>query len=76
MQIIYKENQQKKLVFADVEYNQFFINNYGKLCQKYNNDSYHVIADHDGVPCRGRILEVSRNTIVTRILPEVEKIEF
>jgi hypothetical protein len=76
MQIIYKENQQKKLVFADVKYNQFFVNNYGKLCQKYNHDSYHVIADQDGVPCSGRIIDVSRNTIVTRILPEVEKIEF
>jgi hypothetical protein len=76
MQIIYKENQQKKLVFGDVKDDQFFVNNYGKLCQKYSEHSYHVIADKDGVPCSGRILDVSCNTIVTRILPEVEKIEF
>jgi len=76
MQIIYKENQQKKLVFGDVKDGQFFVNTHGHLCQKYHNDSYHIIADENGVPYSGRIIDVSRNTTVTRILPEVEKIEF
>ena len=76
MQIIYKEKQQKKLVLSDVKDGQFFVNNRGRLCQKYNHDSYHVIADQDGVPCSGRILDISHNTTITRILPEVEKIEF
>jgi hypothetical protein len=76
MQIIYKEKQQKKLVLADVKKDQFFVNNCGRLCQKYNHDSYHIIADENGAPCSGRILDMSRNTIITRILPEVEKIEF
>ena len=76
MQIIYKENKQKKLVLGDVKNDQFFVNNRGYLCQKYNHDSYHIIADENGVPCSGRIVDMSRNTIVARILPEVEKIEF
>jgi hypothetical protein len=76
MQIIYKENQQKKLVFGDVKDDQFFVDNFGHLCQKYGEQSCNIIADQFGVPCSGRILEVSRNTIVTRILPEVQKIEF
>jgi hypothetical protein len=76
MQIIYKEKQQKKFVLGDVKKDQFFVSNCGRLCQKSSHDSYHVIADQDGVPCSERILDISRNTIVTRILPEVEKIEF
>ena len=76
MQIIYKEKQQKKLVFGDVKNNQFFVNTDGRLCQKCNNDSYHIIADKFGVPYSGRTLDASCNTIITRILPEVEKIEF
>jgi hypothetical protein len=76
MQIIYKEKQQKKLVFGDVKDDQFFVDNCNYLCQKYGEQSYNIIANQFGVPRSGRTLEVSCNTIVTRILPEVEKIEF
>jgi hypothetical protein len=76
MQIIYKEKQKKKLVFGDVEEDQFFVSNCNYLCQKYDEQSYNIIADENGVPCSGRIDNVSCNIIVTRILPEVEKIEF
>ena len=76
MQIIYKEKQQKKLILSEVKDGQFFVSNCGYLCQKYNNNSYHIIANQFGSPCSGRVDNVSCNTIVTRILPEVEKIEF
>ena len=76
MQIIYKEKQQKKLVFGDVKDDQFFVNNCGYLCQKYGEQSYNIIANQSGVPCSGRSDAVSCNTIVTRILPEVLRIEF
>jgi len=75
MQIIYKENQQNKLIFGNVKKHQFFVDNCGHLCQKYTEDSYHIIADKNGIPCSGKVDE-SRNTIITRILPEVLRIEF
>ena len=76
MKFILKEEQNKKLVFGDVKKHHFFVDNCGHLCQKYTESSYHIITDKDGVPCSGRIDNESRNIIVTRILPEVLKIEF
>ena len=85
MKFILKEEKNKKPVFGDVAENQFFVSNQGYLCQKFNYSSihqkvgyynYNVIADEKGMPLSMTFNDVSCNTIISRILPEVEKIEF
>lgn len=76
MKFIFKEEQNKKLVFGDVVENQFFVSHHGFLCQKVCNDTYHVIADEKGLPLGIQFNNISGNKSIQRILPEVLKIEF
>jgi len=77
MKIIFKENDEaKKIVFADVKIEQFFVDKHGFLCQKYSCDAYNLVADQDGVLKSGRFDEICRHDIINSVLPEISRIEF
>lgn len=76
MKIIFKEENTKQLVFVSVKIEQFFVDRHGFLCQKYCCDSYNVLADQDGNLKSGRMDNISPDTIINRVLPEISKIEF
>jgi hypothetical protein len=77
MKIIFKQTEElKKLTFADVQQNQFFVDSDGDLCQKYVEDSYFVIASNAGTPSAMYIECVDKSKPIRRILPIVEMIEF
>ena len=69
-----KKNK-KKLTYADVEENQFFVCDEGFLCQKVDADSYNVIANPVGEPYADQQL-CAPSQPIERILPNVDKIEF
>lgn len=62
--------------FGDVEDNQFFVDQYFNLCQKYDFETYTVIADGDGNPLSDLYKKVPSDRSIERILPKVEKINF
>ena len=62
-------------VFSDVETDQFFIDKYSQLCQKKDDDTYHIIADADGNP-DSRTCDAYGETNINKILPRIEKINF
>jgi len=77
MKIIFEQDEpEKKLTFADVPVNQFFVDKDGDLSMKYDGDSYFVIAHASGIPSALHIQDVDYSKEIQRILPTVEKIEF
>ena len=65
-----------KIIFDEVKVNTFFVDKDGNFCQKYCFDGYNIIADKSGDLDSRRINNVSCDTIIARILPQVKKIEF
>ena len=77
MKIISKaQEESKQPTFADVQIDQFFVNIPGSLCQKYCCDSYNIITTSNGCVCSGRVDNLNPNSLISRIIPEVLKIEY
>lgn len=75
IKFITEEKHEKELTFKMVEKDQFFISDYGFLCQKNDDFSFIIIANEEGVPyCNYR--GMPDNTKIQKILPKVIKIEF
>lgn len=66
----------KELTFGDVEDNQFFVNRHGSLCQKFNHETYHEIANSYGDPMCDQYNGVSSDQDIQRIIPTIDKIKF
>lgn len=62
------------LTFDMVEYDQFYIDIEGFLCQKASPKSYNIIADSDGEPCAAHVSELKGELKIVKILPKVTKI--
>jgi hypothetical protein len=82
MKFIYKDNNNIKLTFGQVEEDQFFIDKAGRFCQKTGPESYHSIADVNGKPyaCTFDLdvddKPIDDDTPISAKLNLVEKIEF
>jgi hypothetical protein len=76
MKIIFEEDQSTLPVFGDVKLEQFFVNCCGCLCQKYSSNSYNIITDSNGGLTSGRVDDMESEDVISRILPEIKKIEF
>lgn len=68
--------EEKRLTFNDVEVNQFFVTEYGELCQKIGCSSYNMVALKDGTPFADYYSDLHDDFVIERILPKVVKIEF
>ena len=71
----------EKLTFQDVEEDQFFVDEDGRLCQKGGETFYCMIAESDGTPCLVYYCDEDgfsdmSDMFIDRILPHVDKIEF
>ncbi len=75
IKFITEDNKANELTFKMVKKNQFFINNVGSLCQKYNFSCYNVIADKEGKPYCSTC-SIDECEPIQKILPHVTKIEF
>jgi hypothetical protein len=73
---IVTEKGKEILTFEEVAENQFFVDISGNLCQKSDYGTYTVIANKEGKPSCFYLDEVSCDTIVKKIFPKVQKIEF
>lgn len=71
-----QEEKEEELRFDKVDFDQFFINCSGCLCQKIGRVSYNKIANVHGKPNATQTITCSELMPVTRILPKVTKIEF
>jgi len=67
--------ENESLTLADVDEDQFFVNDDDSLCQKVTEATYYVIADINGSPCAYEVW-CERDTPIKRILPKVTRIEF
>lgn len=77
MKIIYETDPAPKtLTFADVEENQFFVDDAGRLCQKITNSVYSAIANSCGEPYGDHYSNVRPQMEISRIIPKIAKIEF
>lgn len=68
--------QAMPLIFANVEFEQFFVDEHGFLSQRVDVDRYLIIADPVGVPHSNIVEDVQLDRDVQRILPRVTKISF
>lgn len=68
----------KKLTFSEVEEDQFFVDQDGRLCQKGGETFYCMIAESDGTPYLTHYCDEDGfdDMFIDRILPRVDKIEF
>jgi hypothetical protein len=68
----------KTPTFSDVEEDQFFVDENGRLCQKGGKTFFCVIAKSDGTPCLIYFRDEFgfSNMSIERVLPRVDKIEF
>ena len=75
--IVSEEKQEKQLSLRDVDEDQFFVDDEGRLCQKVGENSYNTIADYDGEPvaCETYFCNFF-DTPIKRVLPKVTRIEF
>lgn len=62
--------------FKDVEFNQFFVNADGELCQKVCFDSYNLIASKNGSPLSHQVKNVRADWPIERFIEKIEKIKF
>jgi hypothetical protein len=76
MKFIFETEQKVQPKFSDVCIDQFFVKSNGDLCQKVEANCYNVIADRDGVPCALNSALYHADSLISRILPKVIKIEF
>ena len=76
MKFIFETVQKVQPKFSDVAIDQFFVKCDGDLCQKVESNCYNVIADSDGVPCALTSTFYQPESLISRILPKVIKIEF
>jgi hypothetical protein len=70
------EEVQSVLTIHDVEDNQFFIDERGRLCQKIEDYSYNVIADIEGNPYSLADEVMYEGDTITKILDRIAKIKF
>lgn len=66
----------KQLTFSDVEEDQFFVDQDGRLCQKGGETFYCMITESDGTPCSIYYNGAYDDMPIERVLPRVDKIEF
>lgn len=76
MKFIYTKDKKLDLVFGNVEYEQFFVDEQGNLCQKTSHDEYHTIANKIGKPLSVQYNYIATDTPILRFISHVEKIEF
>jgi len=76
IKFIIGEASDKPPTFGDVREDQFFVNQGGELCQKYNTAGYNVIANAFGEPFSTRQSSVDSGMPIKRIFPTITKIEF
>ena len=77
MKFIFKENLSvKQPTFRDVQVNQFFVDISGCLCQKEYNNSYFTITNSEGELSCYISDGIDPDMPISRILPEVLKIEY
>jgi hypothetical protein len=76
MKFIFETDQKVQPKFSDVCIDQFFVKCDGDLCQKIEDNCYNMIADCDGVPCAFTSTFYHPDSLISRILPKVIKIEF
>jgi len=77
MKFIFKENLSvKQPTFRDVQVNQFFVDISGCLCQKEGNFCYFTITNSEGKLSSLISDYVDPDMPISRILPEVLKIEY
>jgi hypothetical protein len=71
-------NPSGKLTFQDVEEDQFFVDQDGRLCQKGGETFFCMIAESNGTPCLVYYCDEDGfdDMEIDRVLPHVEKIEF
>ena len=62
--------------FAEVKFDQFFIDPLDYMSQKVGKNSYNTIANSNGVPFASFNNNVSPSEIIKKILPHVAKINF
>jgi hypothetical protein len=77
LKIIYKQqSEDKRLTFWDVKENQLFVAANGCLYQKYSDEKARMVANHIGMLCCGCTEHFEEMTVIQRLIPEIEKIEF
>jgi hypothetical protein len=74
--ILSESTKEKQLTLADVEVNQFFVNQYDWLCQKVCSNAYIKITDREGKPYADFYDGEDDEQPIQRILPNVERIEY
>lgn len=70
-----EQREPEKPTLDDVETDQFFVDHFGRLCQKIHQCSYNTITDKNGKPCSGTV-SGAKGCEIKKILPEVTKIEY
>lgn len=77
MKFIFKENPiVKQPTFRDVQVNQFFVDISGCLCQKETDTSCFTMTNSEGELSCWYSSTVDPDMPISRILPEVLKIEY
>ena len=71
-----KTTTDRKPILSDVDNDQFFVDISGFLCQKVGHDRIITIADSDCLPIAGYYETDDEDQLITRILPEITKINF
>jgi hypothetical protein len=74
--IVAEEKQEKQLTLADVEVDQFFVSDEGRLCQKVGKNIFNAIADDNGEPVACETTCCDHDMYIVRILPKIKRIEF
>ena len=57
-----------ELTFKDVKVNEFFLDNWGQVCQKHNDTSYNSLCDVDGKNFSDRCNDVHPTESIHKIL--------
>ena len=70
------EEEENTLSIHDVEEDQFFIDNHGRLCQKVDTYDYNVIASSDGYPQSHPTETMCDGETITKVIDTITKIKF
>lgn len=76
IEFIEYENQERGPMFQDVQEDQFFIDDNGRLCQKNTSTQYNVISESDGTPYCCQISSMQLGHKIKKILPKISKVRF
>ena len=60
--------REKPLTFGDVKIDDFFIDDIGRLSQRYNGDHYNILTDSTGRRSSGRMSNISLNQPIKRLI--------